>query len=71
MRHSDDNTDRIQPKELQYEAADRMSAYRNTIRVVYEQVLRPSIHGGLTARPSATQLVNNEDLSLFADALQT
>jgi hypothetical protein len=38
MRHSNDGTDPIQRKKLAYVAADRFSAYGNTIRVVCEQV---------------------------------
>ena len=70
MRHSNDNTDAIQRKELGYDAADRVSAY-NTIRVVYEQVLRPSTHRGLTVRPGAKQLGQGEDLLVVEDVLQT
>lgn len=71
MRHNNDNADAIQQRQLGHDAAERVSAEGNTVRVVYERVLRPSAHAGLIMRRNANQFPDDEDLRVFADVLPT
>ena len=54
-------------KERRYDSADRIAAYGNTIRMVYEKVLRPSAYPALSV---GSRRKDFEEFSVLADALE-